>query len=70
MRTLTRAVSVNESSQMPNDPHILLVLATLAGILVAMTWLAVRMSMIELRRPQRCPACGRERVAGTCRCSG
>jgi hypothetical protein len=70
MRTPTRAASVNQASQMPNDPQVLLVLATLAGVLVSMTWLAVRMNMIELRRPSRCPACGRDRIAGTCRCSG
>jgi len=53
---------------MPNDPHILGVLITTTGVGIAMTWLAARMSMIELRRPDRCPACGRQRVSGACGC--
>jgi hypothetical protein len=49
--------------------HILGVLSVTAGLLLAMVWLAARMSMIELRRPQRCPACGRLRHRGSCGCS-
>jgi hypothetical protein len=54
---------------MPNDPQILEVLITTAALGCGMTWLAARMSMIELRRPQRCPACGRERIKGACGCT-
>ena len=43
-------------------------LAVTAGLLVAMVWLAARMSLIELRRPDRCPACGRLRQHGACGC--
>jgi hypothetical protein len=39
-----------------------------AGLSFAMVWLAARLSMIELRRPVRCPACGRLRRAGSCGC--
>ena len=53
---------------MPHDPHILGVLITTAGVSFAMIWLAARLSMIELRRPTRCPACGRERRFGACGC--
>jgi hypothetical protein len=55
---------------MPNDPHILGLVVTTAGVGVAMTWLAAKMSVIELRRPNRCPACGRERdrISGACGC--
>jgi hypothetical protein len=45
------------------------VLSVTAGLLFAMVWLAARMSMIELRRPERCPACGRLRRGGSCGCS-
>ena len=70
VRTLTRAVSDKpETRQMPNDPHLLGVLVTTAGVGLAMTWLAALKSVVELRRPERCPACGRERIAGTCGCS-
>jgi hypothetical protein len=62
-----RAVN-EETSPMPNDPNIMGVLIITTGIGVAMTWLAARLSMIELRKPRRCPACGRQRVAGTCGC--
>ena len=41
-------------------------LTVTAGLLFAMVWLAARMSMIELRRPERCPACGRLRHGGPC----
>jgi hypothetical protein len=44
-------------------------LAVSAGLLFAMVWLAARMSLIELRRPDRCPACGRIRRHGVCGCS-
>jgi hypothetical protein len=40
-----------------------------AGVSFAMVWLAARMSMIDLRRPQRCPACGRLRRGGSCGCT-
>jgi hypothetical protein len=53
---------------MPNDPHILGVLITTTGVGLGMAWLAARLSLIELRRPQRCPACGRLRVSGSCGC--
>jgi hypothetical protein len=33
-----------------------------------MVWLAARMSMIELRSPRRCPACGRFRQGRHCGC--
>jgi hypothetical protein len=39
-----------------------------AGLSLAMVWLAARMSMIDLRRPHRCPACGRVRRSGSCGC--
>jgi hypothetical protein len=39
-----------------------------AGLSFAMVWLAARMSMIDLRRPHRCPACGRVRRSGSCGC--
>jgi hypothetical protein len=45
-------------------------LSVTAGLLFAMVWLAARMSMIELRRPGRCPACGRLRHGGSCGCNG
>jgi hypothetical protein len=44
-------------------------LTVTAGLLFAMVWLAARMSMIELRHPERCPACGRLRDSGSCGCS-
>lgn len=50
------------------DPQILGVVTITAGVSFAMVWLATRMSMIELRRPQRCPACGRLRLQGICGC--
>lgn len=43
-------------------------LSIAAGLSVAMVWLAARMSMIELRRPHRCPACGRLRRGDSCGC--
>jgi hypothetical protein len=52
------------------DPQVLGVLSLAAGVSFAMVWLAARLSMIELRRPDRCPACGRLRLGGSCRCSG
>jgi hypothetical protein len=39
-----------------------------AGLTFAMVWLAARTSMIEFRRPQKCPACGRLRRRGICGC--
>jgi hypothetical protein len=49
--------------------HMLGALSVTAGLLLAMVWLAARMSMIELRRPGRCPACGRLRQGGSCGCN-
>jgi uncharacterized membrane protein YuzA (DUF378 family) len=48
--------------------HIFGVLSMTAGLAFAMVWLAARMSMIELRRPARCPACGRLRDGKSCGC--
>jgi hypothetical protein len=45
-------------------------LSVTAGLLFAMVWLAARMNMIDLRRPERCPACGRLRHGGSCGCNG
>jgi hypothetical protein len=50
------------------DTQVLGALAITAGVSFAMVWLAARTSMIELRRPHRCPACGRLRQRGTCGC--
>ena len=44
-----RAVSVNETSRMPHDPHLFGILITTTCLGLAMTWLAARLSMIELR---------------------
>jgi hypothetical protein len=52
----------------PQDTQILGALSISAGLLFAMVWLAARMSMIELRRPHRCPACGRLRQSHSCGC--
>ena len=68
VRTHMRAVE-HETSPMPNDPHLVGVLITTTGVGLAMTWLAARVSLIEFRKPNRCPACGRQRIAGTCGCS-
>ena len=68
VRTHMRAVE-HEKSPMPNDSHLLGVLITTTGVGLAMTWLAARVSLIEFRKPDRCPACGRQRIAGTCGCS-
>jgi hypothetical protein len=50
------------------DPQVLAPLTMAAGLGFAMVWLAARLSMIELRRPLKCPACGRLRHRGTCGC--
>jgi hypothetical protein len=50
------------------DPTMLGPLSMTAGLSLAMVWLAARASMIEFRRPVRCPACGRLRRSGSCRC--
>jgi hypothetical protein len=68
VRTHMRAVE-NETTPMPNDPHLVGVLITTTGVGLAMTWLAARVSLIEFRKPNRCPACGRQRIAGQCGCS-
>jgi hypothetical protein len=67
-----RSVAVNRGDDTVNAPdsNILAALSVTAGLSFAMVWLAARMSMLELRRPVRCPACGRLRRAGTCRCNG
>jgi hypothetical protein len=52
----------------PIDPQLFGALAITAGLLFSMVWLAARMSLIELRRPERCPACGRLRQHGACGC--
>ncbi len=53
----------------PVDTQFLGALAITAGLLFAMVWLAARLSLIDLRRPDRCPACGRIRDRGSCGCS-
>ena len=67
VRTHMRAAK-GETSPMPNDPHLLGVLSITTGVGLAMMWLAARLSLIELRRPERCPACGRQRISGSCGC--
>jgi hypothetical protein len=52
------------------DTQMLGVVTITAGLSFAMLWLATRTSMIELRRPRRCPACGRLRQRGACGCPG
>jgi hypothetical protein len=52
----------------PLHSQILGALSISAGLLLAMVWLAARMSMIELRGPNRCPACGRLRQGRSCGC--
>jgi hypothetical protein len=54
----------------PFHSQILGALSISAGVLFAMVWLAARTSMIELRRPRRCPACGRLRQGHSCGCGG
>jgi len=55
---------------MPNDQHLLGVLITTTGVGLGMTWLAAKLSLIELRRPEKCPACGRRRDrSGACGCN-
>ena len=50
------------------DTQMLGAMSIAAGLSFAMVWLAARMSMIDLRRPHRCPACGRLRRGGSCGC--
>ena len=52
----------------PLHSQILGPLSISAGLLFAMVWVAARMSMIELRGPNRCPACGRLRQGNSCGC--
>ena len=52
----------------PLPHHILGALSISAGLLLAMVWVAARMSMIELRGPHRCPACDRLRQGHSCGC--
>ena len=63
-----RAVDVNQEQMDPIHAQLLGALAITAGLLFSMVWLAARMSLIELRRPRRCPACGRLRQHGACGC--
>jgi hypothetical protein len=68
-RTHMRAGDVNQKTPMtPIHAQLLGALAITAGLLFSMVWLAARMSLIELRRPRRCPACGRLRQHGACGC--
>jgi hypothetical protein len=53
----------------PVHAQLLGALTISAGLLFLMVWLAARMSLIELRRPDRCPACGRRREHGACACT-
>jgi hypothetical protein len=66
-RTHTRAVDVKDAMDAIHT-QMLGALSIAAGLGLAMVWLAARMSMIELRRPHRCPACGRLRQGGSCGC--
>ena len=66
-RTHMRAVDVR-TPMTPAHAQFLGALAISAGLLFAMVWIAARMSVIELRRPDRCPACGRIRERGICGC--
>jgi hypothetical protein len=50
------------------DPQTLGAMSVTAGLSFAMVWLAARLSLLELRRPVRCPACGRLRRGGSCGC--
>jgi len=50
------------------DPTMLGPLTIAGSLSLVMVWLAARASMIELRRPVRCPACGRLRRSGSCGC--
>jgi hypothetical protein len=52
----------------PLHSHMLGAVSVAAGLSFSMVWLAARMSMIDLRRPHRCPACGRLRRGGSCGC--
>jgi hypothetical protein len=64
-----RVVDVKTRTPMtPVHAQFLGALAVSAGLLFAMVWLAARMSLIDLRRPERCPACGRIRQRGVCGC--
>jgi hypothetical protein len=68
-RTLMRAVDVKQKTTMtPVHAQLFGAVAITAGLLFSMVWLAARMNAIELRRPQRCPACGRLRQRGACGC--
>jgi hypothetical protein len=68
-RTHTRAVDVRNGME-PAHTDVLGALSVAASVSFAMVWLAARLSMIELRRPQKCPACGRLRRGRTCGCAG
>jgi hypothetical protein len=66
-RIHTRAVDSKERMDVLHT-QMLGALTIAAGLSFAMVWLAARMSMIEIRRPQRCPACGRLRRGHACGC--
>jgi hypothetical protein len=68
-RTHTRADDVKDAYAMNFGSHIFAALNLGAGLSFAMVWLAARVNMIELRRPVKCPACGRLRRAGSCGCN-
>ena len=65
----THAVDRKDLQMENPDPQTLGVLTITAGVSFAMVWLGIRTSMIQLRRPQKCPACGRLRQRGVCGCS-
>jgi hypothetical protein len=68
-RTHMRTVDVRTRENMDIvHTQILGVLSMITGLAFAMVWLAARMSMIELRRPAKCPACGRLRHGRSCGC--
>jgi hypothetical protein len=54
---------------MNDSSHLFAALNLAAGLSFVMVWLAARVHMIELRRPVKCPACGRLRRSGSCGCN-
>ena len=66
-RTRMRAVDVKDPMDAIHT-QMLGALSIAAGLSFVMVWLAERMNMIELRRPHRCPACGRVPSRGACGC--
>jgi hypothetical protein len=51
------------------DPHTLGMATTIAGVGLAMVWLATKLHLLEARREGKCPACGVIRRHGGCSCS-